>query len=360
MSTHRIPPSSGVSYTDTPYKAFLHTNFVPSEDECRRIRDLVAHPKKELEETIKEIDHLRTTLGQLTAKRDRLAEFVDSHLALVSETRRLPNDIMGEIFLASLPNYRHISMAPAESPLLLTRICREWRSLALSMPRLWTSLRVIRPVTCQYITFQTTHVDRVQLWLQRSGGATGPPLSISYSPRRPSHQIVDTILQTLMEFSHRWEHVNFDLGYSGPLENLSRDDVPLLRTVIIDGGYWLDNNVVWVPCGDNTRSMSIRGSLQQTTQPVSSTSLVHLSLPSVSLTQALAILRQCFNLQTCTLALGNDPDNFPASEAFRMEFVRRLCVIDDTSTNSSVHLLEYLILPNLQCFESLHRTNSPP
>ncbi|KAJ6584312.1 hypothetical protein B0H19DRAFT_925220 [Mycena capillaripes] len=148
--------------TDTPYKAFLHTNFVPSEDECRRIRDLVGYPKKELEETIKEIYRLRTTLGQLTAKRDLLAEFVDSHPALVSGARRLPLDIVGEIFLASLPVDRHTSTNPAKSPLLFTRICREWRSLAFSMPRLWTSLRIVMPTTCR-CGVEEDQANRVQL-----------------------------------------------------------------------------------------------------------------------------------------------------------------------------------------------------
>ncbi|KAJ6607799.1 hypothetical protein B0H10DRAFT_1745413, partial [Mycena sp. CBHHK59/15] len=123
------------------YKDFLHTNFVPSDDECRRIRDLVVAPMKELEDTAEEIARLRATFAQLTRKRDRLAEFIDSHLALVSGARRLPHDIMQEIFTASLP-HDHASMTCTESPLLLTHICMEWRSLALSMPRLWTSLQL--------------------------------------------------------------------------------------------------------------------------------------------------------------------------------------------------------------------------
>ncbi|KAJ7654328.1 hypothetical protein B0H17DRAFT_864853, partial [Mycena rosella] len=122
------------------YKDVLRTNFAPSDQGCRHIRDLVVAPAKELEKTTAEILRLKAMLAPLIRKRDELTEFIDSHLALVSPARRLPDDIIREIFTATLPSDHQPKMTSRESPLLISRICSGWRSLALSMPRLWASL----------------------------------------------------------------------------------------------------------------------------------------------------------------------------------------------------------------------------
>ncbi|KAJ7452899.1 hypothetical protein FB451DRAFT_1050704, partial [Mycena latifolia] len=127
---------------DQTYKDVLHTNFVPSDQECRRIRDFVVAPTDKLQETTEEIARLEALLEQLTRQRDELAEYIDSHLALVAPARRLPEDILREIFIATLPLDRHPGMSPRASPLLISRICNDWRTLALSMPRLWASLHI--------------------------------------------------------------------------------------------------------------------------------------------------------------------------------------------------------------------------
>ncbi|KAJ7106998.1 hypothetical protein C8R44DRAFT_555725, partial [Mycena epipterygia] len=124
----------------TPYKDHLYTNFAPSDDECRRIRDLLVAPMKNLRDTKEEISRLRDALKQLIRKRDGLTELIDCHLALVSPARRLPQDILQEIFTACLPSQGLATMDSSESPLLISHVCSAWRRLALAMPRLWASL----------------------------------------------------------------------------------------------------------------------------------------------------------------------------------------------------------------------------
>jgi hypothetical protein len=133
---------SNCSSLDKTYDAVLHTNFVPSDEECRRIRDLVVAPVDELEETKKELTRLKSEFDKLARRRDESTEYIDLHLALMSPARRLPEDIVREIFTASLPSDRHPRMSCESSPLLLCGICHDWRRLALSMPRLWASLHI--------------------------------------------------------------------------------------------------------------------------------------------------------------------------------------------------------------------------
>ncbi|KAJ7291908.1 hypothetical protein C8J57DRAFT_221294, partial [Mycena rebaudengoi] len=54
----------------------------------------------------------------------------------------LPFEITSEIFLGSLPSHGRIQPAADEPPLLLAQICQQWRSVALAIPELWSSIAI--------------------------------------------------------------------------------------------------------------------------------------------------------------------------------------------------------------------------
>ncbi|KAJ7181064.1 hypothetical protein C8R46DRAFT_869839, partial [Mycena filopes] len=61
--------------------------------------------------------------------------------AIVYPIHTLPVEITAEIFIRCLPD----TPAPPDltiAPMLLTRICRHWRTIACSTPRLWADLAV--------------------------------------------------------------------------------------------------------------------------------------------------------------------------------------------------------------------------
>ncbi|KAJ7918994.1 hypothetical protein B0H13DRAFT_2657103 [Mycena leptocephala] len=129
----------------TPFQEILHTNAVPSDAECQRIRELLVGPRRVAAELSDEIERLQGLIHQLTEKRAHLNDFIDAHAALISPVRRLPEDVVAEIFAASLPSDRNAIMSGAESPLLLCHVCKAWRNLALLTPFLWTSLHIVAP-----------------------------------------------------------------------------------------------------------------------------------------------------------------------------------------------------------------------
>ncbi|KAG2365477.1 hypothetical protein BDR07DRAFT_1607462 [Suillus spraguei] len=57
-----------------------------------------------------------------------------------STISHLPTEILSEIFLYCLPQEEHLPPASRLAPILLTRICRRWRQVALGFPRLWNNL----------------------------------------------------------------------------------------------------------------------------------------------------------------------------------------------------------------------------
>ncbi|KAJ7844769.1 hypothetical protein B0H14DRAFT_2358444 [Mycena olivaceomarginata] len=150
----------------SPFAAMLHTNAVPSDAERQRIQELLAGPQMEAAHLASEIKRLQAMVGELAEKRGHLNDFIDPHVALLSPARRLPQDVMAEIFVAALPLDRNAIMSSAESPLLLCHVCRTWRAIALSTPRLWASLHVVVPKNISALS----RINGATLtWLSRSG-----------------------------------------------------------------------------------------------------------------------------------------------------------------------------------------------
>ncbi|KAJ7885080.1 hypothetical protein B0H14DRAFT_2217607, partial [Mycena olivaceomarginata] len=97
------------------------------------------------------------------AEKFRAQERLDSY---VYPVLTLPNEIVSEIFVHSLPVYP--SPPPISgllSPTRLSHICRRWRQVALTTPRLWRAISLP----------DSYSVDRLKVWLDLSGRL---PLSI--------------------------------------------------------------------------------------------------------------------------------------------------------------------------------------
>ncbi|TFK30994.1 hypothetical protein BDQ12DRAFT_571226, partial [Crucibulum laeve] len=84
----------------------------------------------------KQLAEIQLSLEQLTLKRDSLRKSVESHRALISPARRLPGDIIQEIFLRCLPSKSNAVISSREAPIKLTQICSAWRDIAVSLPPL--------------------------------------------------------------------------------------------------------------------------------------------------------------------------------------------------------------------------------
>ncbi|KAJ7871021.1 hypothetical protein B0H13DRAFT_2350154 [Mycena leptocephala] len=342
---------------DTPYKDILNTNFVPSEDECRDIRSLVTSQMEELEGIADEILRAEDILNSLIRERDRLEQSIDSHRALVSGARRLPYDILQEIFTACLPSNRYPTMSKTESPLLISHICHEWRGLVLSMPRLWASLHIQDPRDDNLFDMGNYGLKS---WLAKTGDL---PLSLSYwmTDVKNSSSLV---LSTLVECSRRWEHIQFHHPFTQHfrvLEAISVDDVPLLKTIVIDAestalpGPMICS--IWITC--KIHKFSPSGRLLSGLEVLVSDQLRQLSLNDVSLAQTLAILRQCLNLETFTFTIRDRVGEvLPNSNPICMEHIRRACVVDLTK-HDNTRFFDYVILPNLRSLEYRNDDSDP-
>jgi hypothetical protein len=167
-------------------------------------------------------------LGDLADARERIAY----QKCLLSPIRRVPVEILQSIFLACLPE-GFVEADPYDAPLLLCQICKYWRDVALTLPLLWASFKVLRfsTGTC------SPDFPLAELWLERSKSM---PLSICLPVDtnrgcNPRPDDVQSFINLFFQHLSRWKSVNMCLrdllyyehikeevsaGHSTVLENL--------------------------------------------------------------------------------------------------------------------------------------------
>ncbi|KAF6746880.1 hypothetical protein DFP72DRAFT_822436, partial [Ephemerocybe angulata] len=117
----------------SPFHQWLGTNNVLSGQD-------LAHLDSYLTNQLSTLAALDAEIASLTQKRKELSESIDAHKRLRSPIRRLPKELLLEIFILCLPDRHQPVLSEWKAPLLLTRVCKPWRILAMSAPVLWSSL----------------------------------------------------------------------------------------------------------------------------------------------------------------------------------------------------------------------------
>ncbi|KAI5896793.1 uncharacterized protein SCHCODRAFT_02615840 [Schizophyllum commune H4-8] len=214
--------------------ARLHrTPFVPADQDSVIMRDMA----QKLRDLGDEID---VQIQKLKGQRSAVNAQLEMHDALLSPHRRLPPEIWSEIFFLALPDdWEHRSAS--RRVLHSARVCVMWRSIALSTPRLWTTL-----------VFDTTksplakHVNSVAQVLDRTAQAS-LDLTVSMaipftSSARPQKYWSNDAWSILCSQSHRWSRLSLD---SIPFEaylSLASHSFPLLRSLSIALDHCDDND----------------------------------------------------------------------------------------------------------------------
>ncbi|KAK7001437.1 hypothetical protein R3P38DRAFT_3284283 [Favolaschia claudopus] len=216
------PMQDGIDPPESPFHAHLHTNYVPTDAEIDSIR---AH----LLPCEAELGRLEALIHELSCKRDRLQVYVDSHKALISQPRRVPQDVIQQIFIACLPTRHNAVMNVAEPPLLLGRICSGWRSVAFALPILWASIHI----AVDFIDSEEKEVAVVD-WLSR---ASPFPMAISVECGRASGR--DDLIDILIPFSSRWSSLDLRNAYATQkhdFHRLAAVEAPMLMDITVAFG----------------------------------------------------------------------------------------------------------------------------
>ncbi|KAJ7198385.1 hypothetical protein GGX14DRAFT_323127, partial [Mycena pura] len=120
----------------SPCPELLLTNSVPSDVQLNEIHSFIGGVKAQFSILDDQVAQVQRALVRLKSQRAELADLVESHRGVVSAIRRLPGDILGEIFSQYLgASDPQLHSPKALSPLI--GVCTRWRATALASPLLW-------------------------------------------------------------------------------------------------------------------------------------------------------------------------------------------------------------------------------
>jgi len=201
-----------------PFSSYLDSNYIPFDDEVVQIKTFLIQPRKQLEDMKAEMDRLQAELSSVKSKYDSLYHQFNSCASLITLPRRVPDDVLEEIFYQSLPTDRNAPLDNNATPLIFTRICRQWRQVAFASSRLWSTIHIhVSPRFLDRWIYPSTDIfsqerlpDVLQAtaaleWLKRSGDL---PLHISVVTtdlHRSLNPFVDIYLSFIIQFSSRWK-----------------------------------------------------------------------------------------------------------------------------------------------------------
>ncbi|KAJ6492550.1 hypothetical protein C8R47DRAFT_1121027 [Mycena vitilis] len=142
----------------------LQSNDIPLETDIPFFRDIISCGQARMDQLDAQIDSLQSTLTKLTRTRGATAEYVRQHRAVISPLRRMPPELLCEIFaLAWFSEEDEDTTNTARVPWYLGHICRSWRDAAVSYPPLWCSISTSSEGICPLAMMETQ--------LARSGNA---------------------------------------------------------------------------------------------------------------------------------------------------------------------------------------------
>ncbi|KAJ7778382.1 hypothetical protein B0H16DRAFT_1360355 [Mycena metata] len=370
---------------NSPFAHHLGTNYCPTDEEIPDIRALLVEPSLRLQRLNAKIAELQMALEKLAEERESLVVYMDGYKALISPLRRLPLDIIQEIFLACIPTHRNCVMSASEAPVLLGRICSSWRAIAYSTPRLWTQIHLVEPNRFYGVDMPSVEAKAAQrfaatkMWLDRSGDC---PLSISlicgiedaeYTSTTPSH--TPPFSQALIPFAARWQHVDFLLSPAGldSILGLVESDVPLLQSVKLQYDYPLEPRTTQLGslgmlrgprissfCGSGNDIISENLPLRWAQLTVLAMTTAGPWQSLMTSESALEILRRCPELRTCRLTVNDGMESgVPSLPAIELKSLNTLELHCEVVHYTLFHLLDRLSLPELRNFALSGRASVP-
>ncbi|KAJ7616756.1 hypothetical protein DFH06DRAFT_1238379 [Mycena polygramma] len=218
-------------------REILRSNVSPPANMEASLRDVICRAPMELERYDAEIGHLQDAVSRLVSERIALAAHLDACRSVFAPVRRLPIELLAEIFQI------HISSTKYDKPLFTTTPAREldrlakhsllklsqvsplWHEVAIGTPRLWTTI-VINTTRWRP---STSHVSLslLRFTLEQSRDS---PLKI-----RVCGKIEDPglrfALELLSQHAPRWQDVHF--GINNGIQHLAsaKGNLPLLKSL---------------------------------------------------------------------------------------------------------------------------------
>ncbi|CAA7266163.1 unnamed protein product [Cyclocybe aegerita] len=218
---------------------FLLNNSPPPDYLLPTVNDLLKASRSQLSIIQGEMDALAKLLGAVRQRFEATQQSINKYETILSPIRRVPADVLGEIFAHCLPTHRNPLFLSSEAPILPSHVCRSWRAMALSTPSLWARFHVSLPGVASELESEsadtllsgTSHTNNflalyqqimerrsnaVKEWLTRSGAS---PLSLSIFAQTTYRDFLteitsrsaELVLDAIASCCERWKGIEFTM-----------------------------------------------------------------------------------------------------------------------------------------------------
>ncbi|KAJ7589847.1 hypothetical protein C8J56DRAFT_936335 [Mycena floridula] len=152
-TTEIVPgPIASLLQTHSPdgIDELLVSNRVPSHVQELQVREVVAERLQSLHDLDDRINKMRQDLEILLAERAVQDRETRRYRSVIHPIRRLPAEILSEIFLNFVSedledmeaDESMSSLHPSSMRWVVSLVCVSWRSVAVSLPKLWSTIRL--------------------------------------------------------------------------------------------------------------------------------------------------------------------------------------------------------------------------
>ncbi|KAJ6517881.1 hypothetical protein C8R47DRAFT_200 [Mycena vitilis] len=145
--------ASGMKYdwdfsaTETRHNALMNSNEAPLDSDISIAQSALEKADARLASLDAEMSRIREQLRQLEAEHSALEIYRTKNKAILSPLRRMPPELLSEIFSWTLPPAKNAAFHPGfditDSPWGLTHVSSQWRSIAISNPSFWSLVVVV-------------------------------------------------------------------------------------------------------------------------------------------------------------------------------------------------------------------------
>ncbi|RXW14490.1 hypothetical protein EST38_g11366 [Candolleomyces aberdarensis] len=379
---------------------FYGTNHVPSDAELLEIEKLLAPHNARLSRLEKDLEEAEAKVARLKKEKEDVLRVIKPLKSLSSLIRRFPREVMELIFKHSVPPTAATSpnLSIFHAPLVLLRVCKLWREIALTTPQLWALVELTTPPhLCDIYGGNASGAkqqQRLALYLEQLDQqlelSESYPLSIVAPPGTGGGTIIRSLSSKVAIHSRRWEFIDFDASEwrPHPFADIVPEDLPSLKYARLHAYSSLSNTDPF-NTGDNLSFLGIlaapnlKGLQIQVSRscngiskmPVNWTNLTHLSLDGsymythdLSLqnqqlaTEMLPVLNKCQNLRILSLLLISTHDSLSMPEPEAQVTLSKLEALNVAGCRLQIHhLLQSIETPRIRQihYQPFHTSTLP-
>ncbi|KAL0072290.1 hypothetical protein AAF712_000052 [Marasmius tenuissimus] len=124
----------------------VRSDYVPADEQVRQTAEQLEKDEETVRLYDEEISRLETVLKTLMEGKKRVKRRMEERRAMMSAIRRLPNEVLSEIFYHSVPPGEYSFSADHRGvrarTLNISHVCSRWRNIINAIPKLWSSFHI--------------------------------------------------------------------------------------------------------------------------------------------------------------------------------------------------------------------------